>query len=89
MKFTYLSEEIERQEFAKKAAKNFSEFPDHYTYAKDNPEKGGLLALRWGADNDCVLVIKIDENFEPTIYQQIIGASAPDSLCKAAEKELA
>ena len=30
------------------------------------------LAVRWGMAHDCVLVLKLDEQFEPVCYRGII-----------------
>jgi hypothetical protein len=71
-RMTTFSEENELTEFAKKAANNFEENPDHATYSVKYPAPGELLAIRWGMGNDCVLVLKLDEYFEPVIFQQAI-----------------
>ena len=72
MKLTYLSGEQDLLDFAKEAADRFSANPSmtSYSYSEIGPES--LVALRWGLDKDCVLVIKLDEYFEPVIYQQVI-----------------
>jgi HD-like signal output (HDOD) protein len=62
--------EIARQEFAKKAAADFEAHPEHATFG--NIGCGEYLALRWGMDNDCVLVIKQDEAMEAVNYYQLI-----------------
>jgi len=65
-----LKTEIERQNFATEAAKDFAAHPEHATYGKIGA--GEYLALRWGLDNDCVLVIKQDEFSEAVNYQQLV-----------------
>jgi hypothetical protein len=67
----YLSDEEDRNEFAKRAAQDFAKFPDHSTFGDVKP--GSYLALRWGMGEDCVLVLKLDENFEPINYQQLVN----------------
>jgi hypothetical protein len=62
--------EIERQEFAKRAAADFEKYPGHATFGDIGC--GKYLALRWGLDNDCVLVIKQDESQEAINYYQLI-----------------
>lgn len=57
--------------FVRAAAKNFQENPQHTSYGEI--ESGGYVALRWGLGNDCVLVFKLDEDFEPRVYGQAIG----------------
>lgn len=69
-RMVYLSEEEAQIEFAKKAAEDFAKFPDHCTYGELGP--GSYLAMRHGMGGDCVLVLKLDENFEPTNYQQLV-----------------
>ena len=58
-------------EFARRAAKDFEEHPEHSSYGDLEP--GSLLALRWGLGNDCVYVFKLDEYFVPTNYMNIVG----------------
>jgi hypothetical protein len=60
--------------FAKIAAKAFASDPDLKTFVYGDLTKGCLLALRWGADVDCVVVVKLDDYHEPTNYQQVIPA---------------
>jgi hypothetical protein len=72
MTLVCLQDEIKRQAFVKEAAAFFSKHPEKWTYSHESPAPGCLFAERWGADNDCVAVFKLDENFEPLIYQQII-----------------
>jgi HD-like signal output (HDOD) protein len=62
--------EIERQEFAKRAADDFEKYPEHTTFG--NIGCGEYLAIRWGLDNDCVLVILQDESREAVNYYQLI-----------------
>jgi len=58
------SEEIK---FAEEAAKHFEKHPHHRSYGL--LEENSLLALKWGLDNDCVLVVEINE---PKIFDNII-----------------
>lgn len=53
-------------ELAKEAAKHFAANPANYTYAKDNPRQGELLAIRW--NRYTVLVVRIDDTFVPSLY---------------------
>jgi hypothetical protein len=65
------AEDIEAElAFARKAAANFAQHPEHATFG--NIEPGGLFAVRWGLGNDCVLVLKLDETHTPTNYQQLV-----------------
>lgn len=72
MRHVYLSEQDEQTAFAKRAAKHFAAHPEHWSFADGNPEAGQLLALRWGLGEDCVAIMRLDANFEPTIYAQLI-----------------
>jgi len=70
MRGTTVSEETARMEFAVKAAKHFAANPNHWSFG--NIGLGEWLALRWGMGNDCVLVIRQDENQEAVNYHQLI-----------------
>jgi hypothetical protein len=65
-------EELERLEFARKAAAHFAEHPEHCSYTLGDIVPGVFLALRWGLDKDCVLVLKLDEYERPVNFQNII-----------------
>ena len=62
--------ETEKLEFAKRAARHFEENKNHWSYGDIGP--GNWLALRWGLGDDCVLVIKQDENEVAVNYGQAI-----------------
>lgn len=70
MKTTRLSEEVELLEFAKAAATHFAAESKHWSYGDLIP--GSYLALRWGLGDDCVLVLKLDEDFAPVNYMQLV-----------------
>ncbi len=72
MRVTYITEEKEVQEFALKAAKKFKEKPEYCSLSYEQIKPGCLLALRWGLTDTSVLVLKVDESFEPVVYQSII-----------------
>jgi hypothetical protein len=71
---THLNEECNTTNFAKKAAQWFEKKENGMTYTEESIEAGCLFALRFGHGGDCVLVFKLDENFEPINYQQLIGS---------------
>lgn len=52
--------------FARKAIQHFLEHPTHYTFTADVIEYGELFAVRWGADQDCVVVFEIGSS--PKLY---------------------
>lgn len=72
MRMVYASEEIERLEFARKAAQHFAENPGHNTYTDGEIEPGCLFGLRWGLSDDCVLVIKLHDYEAPVNYQNLV-----------------
>ena len=67
------TEETERLEFARLAAKHFEDHPENITFTLNNPDKGAYMAMRWGLGLDCVLVVKLCEYFEPVNYVQFIS----------------
>lgn len=69
---THLSGELEVQEFAKSAAKCFTRDEKISAFTEDKVEAGCFFAVRWGLGNDCVVVFKLDEDFEPINFQQIV-----------------
>ena len=69
-RLTTVAQEREQIEFAEKAALHFASHPEHSSFGEI--KQGEYLALRWGLGNDCVLVLKLDEYFEPVNYQQLI-----------------
>lgn len=70
MRMTRAADELALADFAKKAAQAFAKEPRMCTFGSVTP--GSLFALRWGAGDDCVLVVKLDEDFEPVNFQQLI-----------------
>jgi len=72
MKMLFISEIDEEKNFAIRAAEHFSKNPKHYSYTDKEIDESSLLALRWGAAMDCVLVVKLDDAHEPANYQQLI-----------------
>lgn len=74
MRHVYMNDEKERIEFAERAAKHFAANPKHWSFTDEDIAPGVLLALRWGLGNDCVAVLKLDSEFTPVIYGNLIGA---------------
>lgn len=62
-----LEEQKEKLEFVQRAAKLFAN-SKRVTFTD-----GSLFALRFGLDNDCVVVFRIDEDFPVENYQNIIN----------------
>lgn len=69
-KMTTIRNERELVAFAEKAAAAFKANAKLASFGSDHPAQGEYLALRWGMDNDCVLVLKLDPDFEPVNFQQ-------------------
>lgn len=78
MRMTRIDSEKERSEFACRAANHFSKNPHHFTYTDKEIEADAFLAIRFGMDYDCVVVVKLDEFFEPINYQNIIHGQVDD-----------
>ena len=63
----------ELETFARDAAAAFAKDPMAATYSGVMPiDVSKYLAVRWGMAHDCVLVLKLDEQFEPVCYRGII-----------------
>jgi HD-like signal output (HDOD) protein len=67
---TTIGRETAKVEFAAKAARHFEANKNHWSFG--NIQAGAYLALRWGLGDDCVLVIKQDENENAICYGQAI-----------------
>jgi hypothetical protein len=74
MKHINLQERRLEEEFAFKAADWFSKNDKGVTYSAEGGRiiPGEYFAVRWGLGNDCVLVLKLDEFYEPQLYGNII-----------------
>lgn len=72
MIMTYFDDRQKQDSFAFKAATHFRDNPSHQTYTTEEIEPNCYFALRYGADNDCVVIFKIGDE-EPINYQNIIG----------------
>jgi len=66
MRLISIDKDAKHTDFARKATEWFNDHPQHYTFAEGDPEKGELFAVRWSTIS--VLVIQIDQDFEPLIY---------------------
>lgn len=72
MKMTSVDKIREEMEFAELAAKEFAKDKKLSTFSLSDVEPGSFFAVRWGLGDDCVLVLKLCDVHEPTIYQQLI-----------------
>ncbi len=73
MKHTNLSELVEIIDFVNSAKEHFEKDNNMRTFTINAVDAGCLFAVRWGLGDDCVLVFKLDENFEPLIFGQAIN----------------
>ena len=67
---TSLSQMEEQVAFVTKVKADFEAHPKRQSFGGCAP--GSFLALRWGMGDDCILLLKLDEYFEPVNYQQAI-----------------
>ena len=72
MRMIRMEEEIKIREFALNAARDFNKNKEHRTYTNAEIKQGCLFAMRFGLDDDCIIIFKLDEDFEPINYQQIL-----------------
>ena len=72
MRMVNLDEEREIEVFAKKAAKSFAKNKQYYTFTDSKIKAGCLFAMRFGFNDDCVVVFRLDDDFEPINYQELI-----------------
>lgn len=66
--------ETEYLDFARSAALFFEDNPAAVTYSVNGPEKGALMAFRWGLGNDCVVVFRVSGDYDDKVinYTQFI-----------------
>lgn len=79
MKMVTMYEATEQVEFAKRAAVSFRDNPKYRSYSDNGIVAGDLLALRWGSDDDCVVVLRMSKDYEITNYQNIIEPKSDSS----------
>ena len=70
---TNLNEQEQQLAFVKEAIDYFNSHEKIYTYG--SLEKGSLFAMRWGMMDDCVLLLKLDEEFTRINYQNCLERS--------------
>jgi hypothetical protein len=77
MKLIDIDSQNEKNRFAEAATNYFNENSTATTYAKNDPEPGKFLALRWNAM--AVLILKIHPEDEVSIYPvyQFIQSDLP------------
>ena len=72
MKMVYMEDNDEVRDFAKVAARVFAKNDKHLTFTDGDIEAGCLFAMRSGFGDKGVIVFRLDEDFEPVNYQQLI-----------------
>lgn len=72
MEMVHMSEDDEVRDFAKRAARSFAKNDKYITFTDSDIKAGCLFAMRFGWKADCVVVFRLDEDFEPVNYQQLI-----------------
>lgn len=68
MKHRRLNEEFEKIALVQAAKEAFDKDPKLATFSIGDVVEGSLFAVRWGLDNDCIMILKIDESTEPEIF---------------------
>ena len=79
MRVTSIKSENELLDFVKQAAKWFELHPWGRTFTGQGAEDldtDTLFAVRWGGDDDCVLVLRTSDTFEPVVYGQVMDKPA-------------
>jgi hypothetical protein len=72
MRMTSVAAEAEVTRFAERAAKRLGSDSALSTYTDGPIKQGDLFAIRMGMGDDCVLVFRLDSEFEPVNFAQII-----------------
>ena len=77
MRQVIISQQLEADEFAKKATEFFAINDWAYTYADGDPTPGELFAIRW--NTMAVSVVRLCPDTEPLLYtsHQFIGGDLP------------
>lgn len=66
MKLINIHDQHAAEQFAREAAEHFADNPKHYVFSREEPAAGAMLAVRW--NRATVLVCKLDDGVEPTLY---------------------
>lgn len=69
-KMTSIEEMEQLCKFASEADEWFKHHANHYSFGSTDGRTAPYIALRWGLGEDCVLVLKLDENWEPVNFRQ-------------------
>lgn len=80
MDFQHLNAKQRELDFVRRAAERFTQDEALISYTDDDIEPGTMMAIKWGMDSDCVLVIHLDEISQPTVYQHAIPTRKPGGV---------
>ncbi|AUM59689.1 hypothetical protein HOS55_gp087 [Pseudomonas phage PMBT3] len=75
MRAINLEKEEERKAFVLKAAAAFAGDPKMRTYTDGPIIPGKPFAVRWGADEDCIVVLQLDDFAEVLLYENVVERS--------------
>jgi hypothetical protein len=67
--------DIKKEQAFLERAKSYFTHNNQDTYTDGEIEKGVFFAYKWGADKESILIFKVDENFDPTVYGKALEAS--------------
>lgn len=86
--FTTLEKEKKLLAFVEKARDWFAANPQGWTYSSLGNLDGEdeYLAIRWGAGNDCIKLVKLDQDFDPMLYQQALPRLTAREIADALAK---
>ena len=71
MRHVDMNDKKEQDDFVEKATEWFNAKPNSVTFGNVN-QAGAYFAMRWGYGGDCMLVFKLDPDFEPTVYDEVL-----------------
>lgn len=72
MRLVYPSDLRDEIAFAERVAKAMGKDPEMQSYTDGEIVPGCLIGLRWGLEDDCVLVLRLSDYHTPTIYGEVI-----------------
>jgi len=72
MQIVHIHQQRAEHAFAEKAAAAFAGDPEMTSFTDGEIAPGVLLALRWGSHKRAVLVLRLDEIHQPTIYADLV-----------------
>ena len=67
-----IQDRLDEIEFVKRAIEVFDGDLDIATFSLACLEPGCLLAIRWGLLDDCVMVVRLHDEYVPTNYTNVL-----------------